>query len=275
MTRGTRRSAGAWGGAGAVALGVVLLAPVRDARSEGVAPAGAEEAAPAEAPAEEPGRACPNDMVEIEGTFCPFLDQRCVRWATPKKLRCAEFAKSGPCQTATARKHFCVDRYEFPNRFGERPVVMKTWYAAKAACEGLGKRLCTESEWTLACEGDERFPYPYGHVRDDKACNIDHEHIPVDEKALRDPARRDAEVAKLWQGEPSGSREGCVSPYGVHDMTGNVDEWVVRESGKPHNSALKGGYWGFVRGMCRPVTMGHEETFYYYQVGFRCCRDTR
>jgi formylglycine-generating enzyme required for sulfatase activity len=138
-------------------------------------------------------------------------------------------------------KHFCIDQFEFPNEPGAKPVVMKSWYAARDACTAQGKRLCGESEWTLACEGQEHLPYPYGYARNAEACNIDKPHPDVDEKAIANPATRDAEVARLWQGEPSGAREACVSPYGVHDMTGNVDEWVVNESGHPYKSGLKGG----------------------------------
>ena len=54
-------------------------------------------------------------------------------------------------------------------------------------------------------------------------------------------------------------------------MTGNVDEWVLNESGKPHKSGLKGGYWGPVRDRCRPMTTAHDENFEFYQIGFRCC----
>jgi formylglycine-generating enzyme len=64
-----------------------------------------------------------------------------------------------------------------------------------------------------------------------------------------------------------------VSPFGVHDMTGNVDEWVVNESGHPYKSGLKGGYWGPVRTRCRPMTTAHYEEFIFYQIGFRCCGD--
>ncbi len=66
-----------------------------------------------------------------------------------------------------------------------------------------------------------------------------------------------------------------MSPYGVHDMTGNVDEWVVNESGHPYKSGLKGGYWGPVRDRCRPMTTAHNEDFAYYQIGFRCCSDVQ
>jgi len=97
----------------------------------------------------------------------------------------------------------------------------------------------------------------------------------VNEKALgsNDPKVRDAEAKRLWQGEPSGTRPSCVSPYGVFDMTGNVDEWVVNESGAPHQSGLKGGHWGPVRNRCRPMTTSHDEGFSFYQIGFRCCAD--
>jgi sulfatase modifying factor 1 len=219
---------------------------------------------------------CAPGMVEVEGDYCTNVgEQKCLRWLDPDvKMRCAEFEPTGPCVGRTVHKKFCIDRFEYPNIPGERPVVMKTWYEAKATCEGQGKRLCGESEWTLACEGQERLPYPYGLARDAEACNIDKPHPDVDEKAIANPATRDAEVARLDQRDPSGFRDNCVSAYGVHDMTGNVDEWVVNESGKPYQSGLKGGYWGPVRTRCRPSTIAHNEQFMFYQIGFRCCSET-
>ncbi|AKV01845.1 Protein kinase domain protein [Labilithrix luteola] len=219
---------------------------------------------------------CPANMVEVEGDYCPTLEQKCTKWMDPENTvprRCAEFAPTGACQGKAIKKHFCIDRFEYPNKVGEKPVVMKTWYEAADACKGQGKRLCGDSEWTLACEGQERLPYPYGYTRNAEACNIDKPHPDVNEKALANPMTRDAEVARLWQGETSGSREACVSPYGAFDMTGNVDEWVVNESGMPYKSGLKGGYWGPVRDRCRPMTTAHFEQFSFYQIGFRCCSD--
>lgn len=223
-------------------------------------------------PVDRPSSSCPANMVEVEGDFCPNVDQKCLRWLDPEThMRCAEFAPAGACQGRTIHKRFCIDRFEYPNQPGEKPVVMKTWYEAKSTCESQGKRLCGESEWTLACEGQEHLPYPYGNARSADACNIDKPYLLPDESAIANPATRDAEVARLDQREPSGVRESCVSPYGVHDMTGNVDEWVLNESGKPYQSGLKGGYWGPVRTRCRPMTTAHNELFSFYQIGFRCC----
>lgn len=221
---------------------------------------------------------CGPNMVEVEGDYCPTLEQKCLRWLDPETTvprRCAEFAPTGVCQGKTVKKHFCIDRFEYPNKVGEKPIVMKTWFEAGDACKAQGKRLCGDSEWTLACEGQERLPYPYGYERNSEACNIDKPHPDVNENALANPATRAAEVARLWQGEVSGSRESCVSPFGAFDMTGNVDEWVVNESGMPYKSGLKGGYWGPVRDRCRPMTTAHYEQFSFYQIGFRCCADAQ
>ncbi len=233
---------------------------------------------PAAAPDLGTSGACPDNMVEVEGDYCPEVEQSCLRYIDPEGVfprRCAEFAPTTVCKSKTVKKHFCIDRFEYPNKQGENPVVMKTWYDARDACAGQGKRLCGDSEWTVACEGQERLPYPYGYDRNSEACNIDKPHPDVNEKALgsADPKVRDAEAKRLWQGEPSGSRPSCVSPYGVFDMTGNVDEWVMNESGKPFQSGLKGGYWGPVRDRCRPMTTVHAEGFSFYQIGFRCCSD--
>jgi formylglycine-generating enzyme required for sulfatase activity len=220
-------------------------------------------------------------MVEVDGEYCPLVDQKCLRWLDPDvKLRCAQFDK-GPsnssCLLKTDHKHFCIDRYEWPNKAGAMPTYMANWYEARSSCESLGKRLCADTEWTLACEGPKQQPYPYGdgYARDPNACNIDKPYIWPHSDQVYDPRTQAGELARLDQREPSGSRVACVSPYGVHDLVGNVDEWVVNASqfGHPHLSGLKGGYWGPVRTRCRPMTTAHDETFRYYQIGFRCCGD--
>jgi sulfatase-modifying factor enzyme 1 len=225
--------------------------------------------------------ACPPEMVGVEGDYCPLVAQPCLRWLDPETmLQCAEFghvSSPGSCSMKAPHMRFCIDRYEWPNKVGALPRYMASWNEAKASCENIGKRLCSDTEWTLACEGPERLPYPYGdgYVRDDRACNIDKPYIWPHPEKIFDARTQDEELSRLDQREPSGSRPACVSPFGVHDMVGNVDEWVKNESqfGKPYRSGLKGGYWGPVRTRCRAMTTAHEESFRYYQIGFRCCGD--
>jgi sulfatase modifying factor 1 len=260
------------------AVGVIVATPLTATDAIAGPANGLEDEVDAGASADAaPPGPCPPDMLEIRGDYCPEVVQRCLRpIPSPSGAeRCSLFAPTARCKHPTVKKHYCIDKFEYPNKAGDKPAVMKTWTDGQEVCRSLGKRLCGDSEWTLACEGSRRLPYPYGLKRDAKACNIDRPHPPVDERALADPKRAAAEAARLWQGEPSGARSTCVSPYGVFDMTGNVDEWVVNESGKPYKSGLKGGYWGPVRARCRPMTTTHGEAFPFYQTGFRCCADSK
>ncbi len=233
--------------------------------------------------------ACPQGMVEVAGrmkgdrsgdvdSLDRLQDEACTDWIEREfPERCARYdrsrwlALSGDLATEPLR--FCIDRFEYPNLRGAYPWIFVTWYDAKEICAAAGKRLCTEAEWTFACEGEEATPYPYGYERDPGACVIDMPWIAVDESALdaRTETRVLSEIDRLWQGESSGSRPRCRSPFGLYDMTGNIDEWTtsVRPGERP--SILKGGYWGPVRARCRPSTRVHGEDFAFYQQGFRCC----
>jgi hypothetical protein len=91
-------------------------------------------------------------------------------------------------------------------------------------------------------------------------------------------ARRDAEeLARLWRGVPSGSQPECVSDFGVHDLPGNTDEVVASETfdagwrGKFDSVHTGGPWYKGVRNQCRPKIYTHDEGFYYYFLGFRCC----
>lgn len=218
---------------------------------------------------------CPADMVSVEGEHCQVVEQICEEYISEKKDRCAKYRNQVRCLGKTKPVHVCIDRYEYPNRAGEKPTVAVTFIEATELCAAEGKRLCTADEWTQACEGPEHLPYPYGFVRNDEACNHDKPYRIPNDSAYQNPETRAAEVARLDQSEPSGSRAACVSSYGVFDMTGNVDEWVNNESGSvygpEYESGLKGGYWGPMRNRCRPMTTDHNRWHHGYQIGFRCC----
>jgi formylglycine-generating enzyme required for sulfatase activity len=95
-----------------------------------------------------------------------------------------------------------------------------------------------------------------------------------DECMDSDACRED--FAKVDQREPAGTFKACVSPFGAHDMNGNVNEWVNLPGEQyPNRSGLKGGWWGPVRDRCRPTVRFHKEEDWGYEVGFRCCRNAK
>jgi sulfatase modifying factor 1 len=227
----------------------------------------------------ESGAACGPGMVLVDGIYCPFVGHQCTKFLNEEKDVCDTYASEVLCEGRLLHKRYCIDVFEYPNIEGVVPAVMMDWNDAKRACAVEGKRLCTVEEWEFACEGPQMWPYPYGPERDPTACNIDrHYALPVLE-AFSDPWKISAEVERLDKRVASGAMRRCVSPFGVRDMTGNVDEWVDNTGGKrdekPFRSTLKGGYWGPIRARCRPITSTHNEWFSFYQVGFRCCRDPK
>ncbi len=244
--------------------------------SDAGAPASLVEAPPAPSgPA-----ACPADMKLVDGDYCPEVEHKCLKsWydKSNKKTICEEFEPgSATCTGAKAHKRYCIDTYEWPNQKGERPEVMNRFHQAEVKCAAVGKRMCTESEWTLACEGPEMKPFPYGYTRDASKCNGDH---PWDEPNMKKVAKRDAtELARLWKGVRSGSQPACISDYGVADLPANTDEVVASEQLKgsraKFDSVHTGGPWyKGVRNQCRPKIYTHNEDFYYYFLSFRCCAE--
>ena len=215
---------------------------------------------------------CPEGMVLVDGDYCDEVEEVCFIERPKPHVGCLEYAKPTVCVGTQTHMRFCMDKYEFPDVEGEKPAVMQSWYDADRECRTIHKRVCRSREWTLACEGPDRLPYPYGYVRDSNACHIDEFGPMIDEKRFYSPDK-DKEIARIDRREASGARPGCGSPYGVFDLTGNVDEWTTNESGIPDHGALKGGNWGEWRNACRPMTNGHAAWFRYYQLGFRCCTD--
>ena len=254
--------------------------PNESAPIDGGAPPSAETAPAAQTePADPSGGACPTGMVLVEGDYCTEVEHgKCIKeWYAPqnKKRVCEEFEPVAKCVGERVKKRYCIDTYAWPNVKGERPEVMNNFYQAQVKCAAMGKRMCTESEWTFACEGPEMKPFPHGFKRDPKKCNGDH---PWDSPKMTRVAKRDPdELARLWRGVPSGSQPECISDFGVADLPGNNDEVVASETfengwrGK-YSSVHTGGPWyKGVRNQCRPKIYTHEEGFYYYFLGFRCC----
>jgi sulfatase modifying factor 1 len=208
---------------------------------------------------------CGDAMMLVDGEYCAEVRQECVEWADPpasRLARCARFAPS-VCAGERVRKRFCIDKDEYLPPGQMLPLGGASWTDAREICEGQHKRLCLETEWEFACEGEQMLPYPTGYERDSTACNFD-------KGDLVDPA-----TGKLRdQREPPSNLERCTSPFGVRSLSGNVDEWVWRDRTPGEwRSALKGGWWMAGRDRCRPATTAHGEHYRDLQTGVRCCAE--
>ncbi len=211
---------------------------------------------------------CPSEMVLVEGRHCGEFDQECLQWddpgGQPAKRVCARFRKPSVCKGKRHRMRYCIDKDEYVAPADSLPIAGVTWEHAHRICASLGKRLCSAVEWEFACEGEDGLPYPYGYERAPALCNQDRlsrEGWAVANGDLREPAHAT-----------------CVSPFGVRDMVGNVDEWVVRRMASrtaqtPRRSELRGGWWMTGRNRCRANTNSHDERYAGRQTGVRCCRD--
>jgi hypothetical protein len=225
-----------------------------------------EAAAPSDTPV--PAQtACPGPagaMVLVDGDYCTEVREPCLSWEDPPANKLARCARFGPSQCVGERVHkrFCIDRDEYVAAGQPLPLSDVSWTQAQNVCQAEGKRLCKETEWEFACEGEQILPYPTGYVRDPKVCNFDKDPLLDRKGKLRDLR------------EPEDATAACVSPFGARNMSGNVDEWVFRDrTNGEWRSALKGGWWMAARDRCRPATTAHDEHFHELQTGVRCCSD--
>jgi hypothetical protein len=213
---------------------------------------------------------CPDpNMVLVEGNYCPEVFHACAHWLESagryRYFRCAEYTSAKCLSKERVRMSFCMDRDEWAPPGETLPASHVSWTDAKRTCEGMGKRVCLESEWNFACEGEEMRPYPYGWKRDPEACNADRVDL----------FRPDGKLADLRVGAKE--KPQCVSPFGVHNLSGNLEEWTTIDRTRHLQQpapAMKGAYWQPSRNHCRAAQTAHDHFYNGTETGFRCCADS-
>jgi len=208
---------------------------------------------------------CADGMLLVEGMYCPVVEQKCLRYLTPygryAKFRCAEYAEPRCLSEQRRPMRFCIDEDEYANPGEQLPANHKSFSDAQRICASQGKRVCSESEWNFACEGEEMRPYAYGRSRDPSACNADRVDILTPRRALRDLRA------------PADSFPRCVSPFGVRNLAGNIEEFVVEDGSDPQDPVMKGAYWLPGRNACRSRQTVHGRHYQGIETGFRCCAE--
>lgn len=172
----------------------------------------------------------------------------------------------GACPRPTRTSPVCTFDLGDP----QLPVSCVPWSSANAYCLAVGKRLPREIEWENAARGTTPIRYPWGGGH---GCG--NAATLAGETTNRScSGKRPSHV---------GAHLGGASPYGVLDMSGNVEEWVADwyadsvselspRAGASH--VLRGGGWLSAPSLARTTSRNWGSVREAGpNVGFRCARD--
>ena len=172
----------------------------------------------------------------------------------------------GACARPTRSSPMCTFELGDP----QLPMACVSWTAANAYCLAIGKRLPREVEWETAARGTSAIKYPWGGG---PGCGV--AAMLAGETTNRSCSGK----------HPSkvGAHGAGASPYGVQDMSGNVEEWVADwyadtvselspRAGSSH--VLRGGGWLTAPSLARTTTRNWGSVREAGpNVGFRCAKD--
>ena len=229
----------------------------------------------------------PVGAIQVDKTYTVFLDEF---WIDKYEVTADAYKKcidDGLCNKVYSDELDCSFRlsetYPDIQNPDQHPMNCIAHSYAKKYCESVGKRLPTVFEWTKAARGShpDHRPYPWGYQTPN--CDL----TRFDDFGNIYGCDRDWRFAVEVGSNPKG-----VSPYGVHNMAGNVREWTSTRFDMdwfqgdipyenpigPHEGSIMigmGGSWA-EWGAVNMRWVGYNPDPYRasHAQGFRCASDT-
>lgn len=177
-----------------------------------------------------------------------------------------------PLDDPSQRLEFNGSAFTVQPGYENHPMTMVSWFGAWAYCGYNGWRLPTEVEWEKAARGEDARPFPWGEEIQRSNANFYASRDPFED--MSSFGSRTTPVGFFNGGTYEGfTTLDSTSPYGLHDMAGNVWQWT--------GDVYEGMHYRFMRGGSKDtyemdlrawVRNNATPTYFSPGVGFRCAR---
>jgi formylglycine-generating enzyme len=177
-----------------------------------------------------------------------------------------------PLNDPSQRLKFDGTQFTVQTGYENHPMTMVSWFGAWGYCGYNNWRLPTEMEWEKAGRGTDTRPFPWGEEIQRNNANYYSSRDPFEN--MKTFGSRTSPVGfyngKTYNGYVT---LNSASPYGLHDMAGNVWQWVGDVYEGMHYRIIRGGSKD-VYDMDLRLWVRNNATPTYYSpgVGFRCAR---